>query len=640
MSNVGSFRITIIAALVSTMLSQMAHAENPDDAKLLPTVHVSSATGRSQAIEDVQASVQVITARDLQAYPGTSVTEALKLAVGVDARPTGPTSTVTMRGLASSGTLILIDGERRTHKYGSQNLSMLATEDVERIEVVRGPMSALYGADASGGVINVITRKPEIGSGLSGSVAVLYGRSARSQRTTDIERASVEYGGDVVAQRISVEQRNRDPFRYAPSAYLTDLAETDETYVNYAGTAKLAPGHTLNWRYEHVDQNDTKPDRTTAAPIRDFTGFEKEKRDFVKLGYVGAIGAGVLNLDASRGTSNGKTTRAFPTIETTDYTQTQLAGRYALEVGSHALTLGLGQIKDELDVSLNSKKASRTDNYLLLQDEWKISQQWKVLGGLRRDSFNDFGAVTTPRASVLFQPTSELGFRVGYGEAYRAPSVLEQYSRFVRQRFLILGNPNLKPESNKSWEVAASYTDKRFRGELVAYRSKVSDLITTNSTLPAQPGDPAGVTLRSIYYNVSKADIDGVEASASYQINDFITLMGAYELIDARDGITGFRLTGRAQSVSRGGVRFEQGKWSADLTARYTRDYYNADSVTRANNINTSYGTTDFKANYRITPALTASIGVDNMFNSKPPGNWSTTEPAARFGYVSARYAF
>jgi outer membrane receptor for ferrienterochelin and colicins len=622
------------------MLAQTAHAENPDDATLLGTVHVYSATGRSQAIEDVQASVQVISARDLQAYPGTSVTEALKMAVGVDARSNGPTSSVTMRGLASSGTLILIDGERRTNKYGSQNLNMLATEDVERIEVVRGPMSALYGTDASGGVINVITRKPEIGSGLSGSVAALYGSSAHSQRTTDIERASVTYGGDVVAQRLGVEKRNRDAFRYVPSDYLANLAETDESYVNYAGTAKLAQGHTLNWRYEYVDQNDTKPDRTTTAPIRDFTGFEKETRNFLKLGYVGSVGAGVLNLDASRGTSDGKTTRAFPTIETTDYTQTQLAGRYALDVGSHALTLGLGQIKDELDVSLNSKKASRTDNYLLLQDEWKISNQWKVLAGLRRDSFNDFGTVTTPRASVLFQPTNELGFRIGYGEAYRAPSVLEQYSRFVRQRFLILGNPDLKPESNKSWEVAASYSDKRFRGEIVAYRSKVSDLITSNSTLPAQPGDPAGVTTRSIYYNVSKADIDGIEASATYQLNDFITLMGAYELIDARDGITGARLTGRAQSVGRGGVRFEQGKWSADLTAQYIRDYYSADLVSRLNNVNTNYGTTAFKANYRVTSALTASIGIDNMFDSKPPGNWSITEPAARFGYVSARYTF
>lgn len=627
-----------LALMLGMAFVQTVAAQGAGEEKQLQAVHVTSATGRSQVIEDVQASVQVISARDLEAYPGTSVTEALKLAVGVDARPNGPTSSVTMRGIASSGTLILIDGDRRTNRYGSQNLNMLATEDVERIEIVRGPMSALYGADASGGVINIITKKAPLGSGLSGSAGVMLGTASAGQRSTNVERVSVAYGGDQVGHRLTLENRSMGDFRYAPTSYLTDLANTSEQYVNYSGQAKLGVNHLLHWRLEYVDQDDTKPDRTTAAPIQDFTGFERERRDYYKLGYVGSIGPGVLTLDASYGKSDGKTTRAYPTIETTDYRQKQYAGRYAAEFGAHAVTVGMGQITDELDVSLNSQKGNRRDEYVLLQDEWRMSPQWKLLAGLRHDKFNEFGAVNTPRVSLMYQPDGVWSFRAGYGKAYRAPTVLEQYSRFTRQRFLILGNANLKPESNQTNELAAAYRSGRLQGELVAYRSRVSDMITT-VTSPALPGDPAGVTLRSNYVNVSSARVTGVELSGSYQVTHQLAATGGLEWLDVIDANSGARLTGRARNTAKLGLRYEQGAWSGDLLARYQQFYYNADSVTRVNT-STAYGTTDIRVNYRVSKALTTSFGIENLFDRRPPGNWSTTEPPARFAYVSARYAF
>ncbi|MEQ1729248.1 MAG: TonB-dependent receptor plug domain-containing protein, partial [Vicinamibacterales bacterium] len=122
------------------------------------SVVMVTASTRPQEVRDVQASAQVVTSEDLRAYAGNSVTEGLKLAAGVDARSSGANSSISIRGFTASGgssVLVLADGLRRTGKYGSTNLNLFELEDVDRVEVIRGPMSALYGADATGGVVNV-----------------------------------------------------------------------------------------------------------------------------------------------------------------------------------------------------------------------------------------------------------------------------------------------------------------------------------------------------------------------------------------------------------------------------------------------------------------------------------------------------
>ncbi len=141
------------------------------DATALQPV-VVTATSREQPIQDVQATVEVIGADALRGFAGTTVTEALQYASGVDARPNGTNTFVAIRGfIANAGNpvLVLVDGLRRTAKYGTTNLNMIQLEDIDRVEIVRGPMSALYGADAAGGVINVITKAPRPGDAFGGS---------------------------------------------------------------------------------------------------------------------------------------------------------------------------------------------------------------------------------------------------------------------------------------------------------------------------------------------------------------------------------------------------------------------------------------------------------------------------------------
>ncbi len=627
--------------LACAVLLAMASQSGAQEATTLPTM-VVTATSYAQAVQDVQASVQVVTKRDIEATPGVSLLDTLDQAVGVDTRGTSLNSTVSMRGMTSSGTLILYDGLRRTQKYGSRDINLFGVEDVEQIEIVRGPMSALYGADASGGVINVISRQPKLGSGVHGGASVMYGQSQGKQRETDLWKAYLEYGGDMLTHRVSVEKRQRDEYRLDEGSYRADLKGVDETYINYAGGLQFAPGHRLRVRLEHVDQDDRGADRTTTAPIRNFTAYEREIRDFGSLNYTGEIASGVLSLDAAKGRSEARTTRAFPIIEQTNYDQSQFGGRFVLPVGKHTFSVGAGQQRDELSITNTARKGNRTNNHVLAQGDLELAKDWNALLGVRHDRFNEFGNATTPRASLQYSP-GNWRFRTSYGEAFRAPTVLEQYGSFRRGSFLILGRDSLVPEESRSFELAAGYQGSAFKVDASAYRTHSKNLITTVSS-PRLPGDPAGVLTRSTQTNIGQATIEGVELSASWQISSAFSLRGAYEYIDARDDSTGKRLLGRPGSIARAGLRFEQAGWSADLQGRYYFNYYNSHNTIRNYNIYTNYGTTDLKVGYRFDKQFSVAAGVINLFASRTPDNWgamySLEDPPTRFFYLSGNCKF
>lgn len=628
----------LLACAVLLAITSQAGAQ---EVSTLPTVVVTAAS-YAQPIQDVQASVQVVTKRDIEATPGVSLLDTLDQAVGVDTRGTSLNSTVSMRGMTSSGTLILYDGLRRTQKYGSRDINLFGIEDVEQIEIVRGPMSALYGADASGGVINVITRQPKLGSGVHGGASVMYGQSQGKQRETDIWKAYLEYGGEMLTHRVSVEKRQRDEYRLDKNSSRADLKGVDESYISYAGGVQVAPGHKLSIRLEHVDQDDRGADRTTVAPIRDFTAYEREVRDFGSLNYTGQIAGGVLSLDAAKGRSEARTTRAFPTIEQTIYDQTQFGGRYVLPMGKHTFTVGAGQQRDELSITNTTRQGNRTNNHVLAQGDFELAKDWNALLGVRHDSFNEFGNATTPRVSLQYSP-GNWRFRAGYGEAFRAPTVLEQYGSFRRGNFLILGSDSLVPEESRSFELAASYLGATFKLDASAYRTHSKNLITTVSSSRLS-GDPVGVTTRSTQTNIGQATIEGIELTGLWQVSSTVSLRGAYEHINARDDATGARLLGRPGSIARAGVRFEYSGWTADLQGRYYFNYYNSHNTIRNLNVYSNYGTTDLKVSYRFDRQFTVAAGVSNLFDSKTPSNWgamySLEDPPTRFFYVSGHYRF
>ncbi len=637
-------------ALALASLSVSAAAQTGSAPASVEPVVVTAAQ-RQQSISDVQAAVQVITASDLATYGGMSLTEALQLAVGVEARSNGANSTIAMRGLianAGSPVLVLIDGMRRTGKYGTVNLNLLPLEAVERIEIVRGPMSALYGADASGGVINIITKSVFKAQPGSGSLRMTAGAIDDGQRETLTAGATLHAALGSSLHRVSVDLRRREAFRFNRSSFLADLGRIEEQILNYNGALPLAGGQQLTWTLEGLWQKDTAPGLLPASPPTRpqaiiFTGAERETRYYGDVRYRAPVGPGELTLEFAHGRSDASTTRSFPNIETTDYRQTELRARYALDAGAHHLIFGAGASKDDLDLSITSAGKRRKSYHALVQDEWKLPAGFKALLGLRYDDFSDFGDVTTPRASLAWSQ-GPITLRAGYGEAYRAPSAIELYSRFFRGRFLVVGDPNLRPERNRSTELAFAYATRDMSVDVTVFDSKVRDLIQT-VLRPRLPSDPASVSQRSQYANVEQARLKGLEITGRWRVSSKLDAYLGYDYLDADNARTGARLTQRARANLRGSLRWREGPWQVDLRHRQWFDYYNTDPAIRGSApFNSQMQHTDLRLSYFWRPNLELALGMDNLFDKRQPVNWSstgaTTDPPARFIYGSLRYRF
>ena len=626
-----AYRKKIFLLLLGSLYGAQSFAvESMPTEELLPEVFVT-ATRNEQAIDSVNASVQAIGRKEIQRFSGRSISEVLQFATGVSIRDTGSSSGVSVRGFDAAQTLVLVDGLKRTEKYVGTNLNNIQLEDIERIEIVRGPMSALYGADALGGVINIITRKPQ-GKPEYG-VRASYGVTDDGQRASTILGGYANFGDQALAHRFSFEAKRRDPYTLSTSNQTTtDLNRENRTFAGYQGNAQIGSGK-IEWGGELANQDDDG--RGLTGALNPYTKIEKENRYFGFVGYKGQIAAGVLDIKGAYGKSDASVNRGTVANETTLFKETQLEGQYTFEPASqHTTSVGYAYRKDDADISTNSSKALRNVNAIFAQDQWQFSPAWNLNLGIRKDDYNDFGAKVTPRLALAWQE-GNLMLRGGYGKGFKAPSLLTMYMTAIRRGTnLIRGNPNLKPEESTSTELAAAYQLPSGRIEIVAHSSDVTNLITSYGT---GISCGAGCTYTD-YRNESSTKIKGVETSVVWQSSDRLRFDGGIDYLDATNAITGLRLTDRARWAARASAHYVNGAWNGDLRLRHVGDFYAG-----APAYNSSNTVTSMRVGYALNKSTELFTGVDNLFDRIAPANMNfrgtPEDPGARYFYlgVSAR---
>ncbi|MCP9760273.1 TonB-dependent receptor [Aquitalea sp. S1-19] len=621
---------------------------------------VVTATGTPQPIEDVQASVQVIDRQTLSQHSAHSVTEVLKSATGVQTNNSGASGAISIRGFNSNQSLVLINGQRRTNNYSSNNPNQISTFDIERIEIVRGPMSSLYGSDALGGVVNIITRQPGEDSGFSAQMTAGAAREGRETLQTGL---NASFGNSTLGHLLTLEQEQRQPLRHDDSTQ-DDAGRLINLSAAYRGKWSPDGVQSLGWEVEIFDRDN---DRDAEVLVRRpgggkptfdsvaYSNYEDERRNFYGLDYQRQIGAGELKLRTSYGRSSGATNRSFPETlkENTLYKQYQSDAFYRVPLfGEHKLTLGGGYNHDKLDVTINSQPASRNNRFLLLQNEWQINDAWTLVAGGRYDRFDDFGNAFTPKASLGWDDDGWRA-RLGYGKGFRAPSLLEQYASFSRAggTTIITGNPNLQPEQSQSWELALGRTLGNLNLDAVLHHSDVDDLINARlvRSVPIVGGRYLGFYE---YENVDKARIRGLELNAQWKATNALTLQAGYDWLDAVDANTGLRLEGRASRTARlEGSYALTSDWRITTRARHIGGYLSRKPDCRANCqlFNTRQSLVDLNIRHYLTEQVELFGGIDNLFDQRDPSNYvnnnagtggGRTDPDARYFYVGGRVEF
>lgn len=598
-----------------------------EEIKLNEITISTTAFGQEQAITDVQASVQVLDKKAIKSTSGRTVAQVLNEAIGLNVKDGGSTTNISMRGFDDSHTLILVDGLRRTGKYGNSDISGISLEDIERIEIVRGPMSALYGSDAVGGVVNIITK--EANKETTAKVSIIGGIADNGERETGIVRTTVNIGGEKVSHTITAEVTERGNYREDETSIETDLRRESHQYLSYGNAVKFGQD-TLRTRLEFVRQDDNGV-ATTGVNTH-----EKEKRYQASAIYAHVNDDYVLDTNFGYGYSDTNVNRSGAD-ETTKYKQGE-ANAYLRHFTSDTVLniIGIGGRYEDIDVSIYTQTADRKNFNALYQNEWSITENLSTVIGIRYDDYSDFGDTTNPRISAKYD-LDNVYFRAGYGEAFKAPAFTNMYSSFTRGPYLIYGNPNLNPETSKTYELATGYASESLTLDLVYHHTRFDDLINSYTVVPFPSPEIS-------YENIAKATIEGVELSTTYHPTDALGINASLEYLDTKDDTTGERLAESARYTTKVRLSYEDVNTNYFLNFKSLRDYKGTIEGTRIYDEGINYHVIDLKVTHTWNETLEFSAGIDNIQNNKMEYGMSLfgtpNDPGERYYYVGVTTKF
>lgn len=510
----------------------------------LPPVFVTS-TRTETPIEQVTTSASVITAKDIEGQQAETVLEVLRNVPGVDVVQTGSRGTNTavfIRGAESDQVLILIDGvEVNSTTLGAFNLAHLTTENIERIEIIRGAGGALYGSQAIGGVINIITKKgrgplelglsAEGGNGsthrqvvtLAGALGKLgYSFSGARMESDGFRKFNDDY--------LNLAASGRLDYKFTEDAALKGIFRFNKTDVGLFNSNNFVPGARdpnsretvsqylgkLEWEQRIVEVWDYRisgsifkenvKDSDNPDPLSDcnFFGFPCDNRTRSRF-------------RPQISSAEFQTNYRLRDWSTTTF-GTEFKRRKA-STSSSADGFPLGEIN----------KAIRNVGYYVQEQMKLLDDRFIIIPALRLDDHQTFGTEWSPSisSSYLFRETGTR-FKAGYSEGFKAPTLNELFfpAGFGCAAF---GNPDLGPE--KSWELNAgveqTIVSDRVKVAATFFHREVSDLIGTGPT--PDPTDPAFCVRAE---NLGKARFDGVEWLIDLKLFSFLSVGANYTYLD------------------------------------------------------------------------------------------------------------
>jgi len=664
-------RLSVLSLAIAALV--VASAASAQEATQLREV-VITASGSEQDIKDAPASITVIPREELQQKRFSSLAEALQDVEGVDvgaaAGKTGGLN-ISIRGMPSEYTLVLIDG-RRQNAAGNvtpngftetQTSFMPPVSAIERIEVIRGPMSTLYGSDAMGGVINIITRK--VGKAWAGSFTTDYTLQQHSD-FGDTYSGKFYLSGPIKADMLGLALRG--------SMFRREAA--DISYVNQAG-AQVVPVMGANPVKSDIDNFGF---RATLTPNRDHDlsldvdigrqtydnstgqlgtlgigGYAPEQRydrDQYTLAHTGRYSFGrwdtsyMVNRTETMGRTipPGTPGAVAGSPRTLEVESRVLDSKLVTGLGNHLLTVGGQWWEAEMRDGVAPQLFSFTQKALFLEDEWRIVDDFGLTFGARYDHHNLFGGKVSPRVYGVWNATPQWTFKGGVSNGYKTPRV-EQLAPGIngfgnQGRTPLVGSPDLKPETSTTAEIGTYYDNLAgFSASASLFHNQFKDKITSgpglvNCSYRVAPNRPGCVSFgnwplldtfgQSI--NVDEAITQGIELATRVPLSTTLSARANYTYTrsEQKSGPnTGKPLTDTPEHSLNASLHWQpDARWNGWLRAELRSDRFR-DPGTSASTIAAKealgdyrgYGQLHIGGAYKVTPQLTLSAAIYNLLD-------------------------
>lgn len=489
---------------------------------------VVTASRIAQAPDELLGDVTVITRDEIEKQGQTTLPELLQRQPGLELTSNGGPGTISgvfIRGANSAQTLFLIDGMRiSSATSGTTALEHIPLAQIERIEILRGPASSLYGADAIGGVVQIFTRK---GEG-SPRPRIKLGYGSHNTRTME-----AGYGGQLGDTRFNVSLAQYDTeginnTKRQHFAFNPDRDSYRNDSVNFSLSHALADGHEIGLRFLQVD---ARIHFDSGLLTNDFT--DQDQRNWAVYSKNRFLPNWESTLTIGSSTDNQKTYGGFPNTYHTE--EDQIYWQNNIDTGIGTLLLGAEHIEQQLDSTVAYSAQERTVRSYLAGWLGNYGAH-DVQLNLRNDRNSQFGNRTTGSASYGYRFSESWRATVGYGTAFRAPNFNDLYYPGP----FAAGNPNLKPEKSRNKEIGLYYQRANHQLSAVAFENRVDDLIDLQGAF-FLPVNVNSATLRGLTLGW-KANWDNLTAYANADIQS------------PRDDETGNLLRNRAQRHGNAGI--------------------------------------------------------------------------------------
>lgn len=609
--------LALTLCILSAISSSGYAAEKSDMITYSLDEVVVTATKTELTQKENPRSVEVITKEDIQNTGAISVRDALRTATNIDIVSVnhGGGENISIRGGDTDGVLILVNGRRVAGEnyFMSQGsnayaLDRLNLSNVDHIEILRGPASAIYGSGAMSGVINIITKKsekPEF------SVGVATGTNEMSNYyhydTGKNGKVSVNFDVNFSKLRNIDSKAGKNLLHGPKQAYNLNLDyEMDEN--NNLNLMLDYAKDNLETRMRDFSVSSSAPD-DLKYPITSFTS----ERKTIALTYDGKNSNSDYSLSASYSQLNRDPYAAdTPGTNEKKYKSWNIEARDTIRTSDNNKLIFGGEYRgDKASIYSGDNTVKNTDQYsLYLYDEYRVDNKLLLTPAIRYDYHKSFGSHTSPNLGATYFISDKSRFKANYGTSYRAPSVDELYGAFTHGGIwggmAIVGNPDLKPEKSKGWEI--SYEQKfgdTTSAKLTYFDNKKEDAISYKIEMasPSQMGK---------FYNIDSTSSKGVEFEIKHDFGKGFTLVGNYNWLDSVDDTTGERLNYNARNTYMAKLMWTEPikkEWNITAWNKWYTDFqYDSDTVYSVNTFN-------FTVTKRWGDKYRVFAGIDNVFN-------------------------
>ena len=637
---------------------------------------VVTGTGTRHLLKDAPVQTEVITQQMLSQYGGKSLEEILAGLTASFAFNEGDMgSQMQLNGLGNSYILILVDGKRIHGDVGGENdLGLIDPQNIEKIEIVKGAQSALYGSDAMAGVINIITKKhSEAGFYVDNSTRYGSHNDLRQHNTVAFTLGKFNSQTNFQLQRNDGWQNTAE--EWAEGVVLTDSRnKTVNEYRNWQVAERLTyqpmKGLELYAEGSYYKKNILRPQNGRHPSCDVYTYNLRYNNASASVGgkwnnitldvdwnkhayyydYTAKHYDYVLLQGEEYGDQNGEwfSVAMMPGQSKLQSDQqrvmAQLKGIFNLPY-DNMLNAGAEYRYDYLKAPERTETGTADDwtGAVYVQDEWNHLKWLNITAGLRLVDNHNFGFRLTPKVSTMAS-VGDFRFRLGWSQGFKTPTVKELHYRYLHimgsSTFFNIGNVNLDPQTSNYYSANVEYRGRRFTAAVTGYLNKLDRMIAlvnvSESEIPpgvtqAYMGDGSTKVQARMYKNMDDARTSGVDVTLSYRLLPELTLNGAYSYLDTKAHLYDEK-TDRMTTVVIDGMSHHKWSASALYSHAFTRAYKLGVSLSTRGSSKRYYQNNGDGKGYQIwristthdfpfkvssfkIQSIRLEFGVDNIFN-------------------------